>query len=155
MTFPQILRSLSFSTQLDPSDPYSPWVAKNDWDLEFFDGITTVDQLTRRAIKRFKDRRCLGTRQVIGEEDELQKDGKTFRKLDLGDYQWMTFQDLHDALERLGKAFLSMGIRPKQNVVIFADTRIEWMLAAQALLRLNVTVVTLYATLGEDAIIYG
>ncbi|XP_028967127.1 long-chain-fatty-acid--CoA ligase 4 [Galendromus occidentalis] len=148
-------RRKSFSVQLDPSDPYSPWKAKNTWEPEFFEGITTVDQLTRRAVKRFSDKRCLGTRQVFREEIETQKNGKTFKKLDLGDYQWMTFKEMDDALERLGRGFMSMGVRPKQNVVIFADTRIEWMLAAQALLRLNVTVATLYATLGEEAIIYG
>ncbi|KAG0411771.1 hypothetical protein HPB47_011109 [Ixodes persulcatus] len=50
---------------------------------------------------------------------------------------------------------MAHGVRPRQNVVILAETRLEWMLAAQACLRINIPVVTLYATLGEDGIIHG
>ncbi|XP_076331044.1 fatty acid CoA ligase Acsl3-like isoform X3 [Tachypleus tridentatus] len=50
---------------------------------------------------------------------------------------------------------MSIGVQPRQNVVIFAETRVEWMIAAQACLRFNIPVVTLYATLGEEGIIHG
>lgn len=50
---------------------------------------------------------------------------------------------------------MSLGLRPRQNVVILAETRQEWMVTAQACLRLNIPVVTLYATLGEEGIVHG
>ena len=50
---------------------------------------------------------------------------------------------------------MALGLRPRQNVVILAETRQEWMVTAQACLRLNIPVVTLYATLGEEGIVHG
>lgn len=38
------------------------------------------------------------------------------------------------------------------QVALFMETRMEWMLTAQAVLRLGATLVTLYATLGDDGI---
>ncbi len=34
-----------------------------------------------------REKRMLGSRDVIGEEDEIQPNGKMFKKLDLGDYR--------------------------------------------------------------------
>lgn len=39
--------------------------------------------------------------------------------------------------------------------MIMADTRIEWMMSALALMKIGATVSTLYATLGEDGIVHG
>ena len=43
---------------------------------------------------RYSDKRLLGTRDVLGEEDEVQPNGKMFRKVDLGDYRWMTYEEV-------------------------------------------------------------
>ncbi|PNX56838.1 long chain acyl-CoA synthetase 8-like protein, partial [Trifolium pratense] len=39
-------------------------------------------------------------------------------------------------------------------VAIFSDTRAEWLIALQGCFRQNITVVTIYASLGEDALIH-
>jgi len=43
--------------------------------------ITTMDKLLRFITKKFHNRRCLGTRQILAEEDEIQKDGRIFKKV--------------------------------------------------------------------------
>ena len=43
---------------------------------------------------RYSDKRLLGTRDVLGEEDEVQPNGKMFKKLELGDYRWMTYEEV-------------------------------------------------------------
>ncbi|VDL65964.1 unnamed protein product [Nippostrongylus brasiliensis] len=45
---------------------------------------------------------------------------------------------------------LATGDEPK--VVIFAETRAHWLITALACFRANIPIVTVYATLGEDAI---
>ncbi|OQR74184.1 long-chain-fatty-acid--CoA ligase 4-like, partial [Tropilaelaps mercedesae] len=93
---------------------------------------------------------------ILAEENEVQPNGKVFKKLRLAnEYHFITYKQLDEMLDLTGRGFLALGVRPRQNVAIFADTRIEWMLAAQALLRLNVTVVTIYATLGQEGIVHG
>lgn len=47
------------------------------------------------------------------------------------------------------------GVRPGDVVLILAETRLEWMLSAQAIFRLGATISTLYTTLGDDGIVHG
>ncbi len=46
------------------------------------------------AVHKFGDRESLGTRQVLGIEDEVQKNGKVFQKLALGDYTWLSYNQV-------------------------------------------------------------
>ena len=48
----------------------------------------------------------------------------------------------------------SIGVQPRQNIVLFAETRSEWIIAAQACFKENIVLVTLYATLGDEAILH-
>ena len=48
----------------------------------------TLDAAFDYAFQKHSSRRCLGTRKIIREEMETQPDGKKFRKLVLGDYEW-------------------------------------------------------------------
>ena len=92
---------------------------------------------------------------MFGEEDELQKDGKVFRKLILGDYQWLTYNQVNERVESIARGLLRNGVKPNDTVMIFAETKMEWLLAAHAVFRLGAHIATLYATLGIDAIIHG
>lgn len=48
-----------------------------------------------------------------------------------------------------------MGIQPRTNIVIFAETRAEWLLAAHGCFQHSLCVCTIYATLGEEGVIHG
>ena len=39
--------------------------------------------------------------------------------------------------------------------MVFAETRAEWLISANGCMKQNMPIVTLYATLGDDAIIHG
>lgn len=73
----------------------------------------------------------------------------------LGDYQWRSFTQVDSEAESFGRGLRELGIKPRDNVVIFAETRAEWLIAANACMKQNMPIVTLYATLGDDAIIHG
>ena len=73
----------------------------------------------------------------------------------LGDYQWRTFSQMDSEAENFGRGMRELGIVAKDNVVLFAETRAEWLIAANGCMKQNMTLVTLYATLGEDALIHG
>ena len=57
--------------------------------------------------------------------------------------------------ENFGRGMRELGLRAKDNVVLFAETRAEWLIAANGCMKQNMTLVTLYATLGDDALIHG
>ena len=73
----------------------------------------------------------------------------------LGAYKFITFREAHSRIEAIGRAFLSLGLRKGDRIMIFAETRPEWILSAFAAFRHGLTVVTLYSTLGEDAVRHG
>lgn len=48
---------------------------------EDFPGKDTLDKLFDHAVERFGDAHCLGTRDVLSEENEMQPTGKVFKKV--------------------------------------------------------------------------
>ncbi|BFZ00564.1 hypothetical protein BsWGS_03603 [Bradybaena similaris] len=139
-----------------PSDPWrSVDVPSSGLTTSIFPECKTLDDLFSRACSIYPNHPCLGTRDVISEDDEVQPNGKTFKKLVLGAYQWETFAQVDSRITNFGNGLGVLGHKPRSKLVIFAETRAEWMISAQTSFRFNFPVVTLYATLGVDALIHG
>lgn len=73
----------------------------------------------------------------------------------MGEYRWKTFSEVNMLAINFGKGLRELGNRPGENIVIFAETRAEWMIAAQGIFKQNIPLVTIYATLGDEAIAHG
>ncbi|KAF5269140.1 hypothetical protein FQR65_LT02440 [Abscondita terminalis] len=138
-------RSLTYRSLADPCESHIQMVREN---------IDTMAKTLEFCVKRYANKKCLGTRQIKAEEDEVQPNGRIFKKYVMGDYMWKTFAEVNVLATNFGKGIRVLGNKPKENVVIFAETRAEWMIAAQGLFKQNIPVVTIYATLGDDAIIH-
>ncbi|ONI34783.1 hypothetical protein PRUPE_1G499000 [Prunus persica] len=117
-----------------------------------WEGISTLAELFEQSSKRFQDRRFLGTRALIAREVEVSKDGRSFEKLHLGDYEWLTYGKAFEVVCNFASGLAQLGHKKEERVAIFADTREEWFIALQGCFRRNVTVVTIYASLGEEAL---
>lgn len=115
-------------------------------------GIKTLAELFEQACKQHGDKKLLGTRKLISRDTEVHQDGKSFEKLHLGDYEWMSYGQVFQVVCNFASGLLQVGHKTGERVAIFADTREEWFIALQACFRRNVTVVTMYASLGEEAI---
>jgi long-chain acyl-CoA synthetase len=139
----------------DPSDPYSPWTRKSSPPDHQCYHSSSVADLFSRSCKKYKNLKAFGYREVFGEEDETQPDGKVFRKQILGDYKWFTYHQIDERIEHIARGFMSVGVKPGDVVLILAETRLEWMLSAQAIFRLGATIATLYTTLGQEGILHG
>ncbi|XP_026872674.2 long-chain-fatty-acid--CoA ligase 4 [Electrophorus electricus] len=120
-----------------------------------FPGLDTLDKLFRHAVQCFGKSHCLGTRTILSEENETQPSGKVFKKMILGDYKWMSYQELDVEVNLFGSGLAALGQQPKNAIAIFCETRAEWMITAQSCFRHNFPLVTFYATLGEDAVAFG
>ncbi|KAG8002214.1 Long-chain-fatty-acid--CoA ligase 3 [Nibea albiflora] len=138
-----------------PEGPYRAVSAIKGLMASLHPGMDTLDKMFEYAAKRFPHRDCLGTREVISEEDEQQGNGKVFKKVVLGEYCWLSYEEVHTAASELGSGLASLGQRPKNNIAIFCETRAEWVIAAQACFMYNFPLVTLYSTLGGPAIAHG
>nr|XP_019967820.1 PREDICTED: long-chain-fatty-acid--CoA ligase 4-like [Paralichthys olivaceus]XP_019967893.1 PREDICTED: long-chain-fatty-acid--CoA ligase 4-like [Paralichthys olivaceus] len=118
-------------------------------------GKDTLDKLFEYAVQRFGEADCLGTREILSEENEVQPTGKVFKKLILGEYRWLSYNELDSVISQYGSGLAALGQQPKSTIAIFCETRAEWMITAQACFRRNFPLVTFYATLGEEAITFG
>ncbi|XP_050670351.1 long-chain-fatty-acid--CoA ligase 4 isoform X2 [Leptidea sinapis] len=119
------------------------------------DQVTTMESMLRAAAARWQNRRCLGTRIVLSEEDEPQPNGRVFKKYKMGDYVWRSSIELEKEAKNFAAGLRELGCQPRRNVVMFAETRAEWMVAAHGCFKQSIPVVTIYATLGDDAIAHG
>ncbi|XP_062856988.1 long-chain-fatty-acid--CoA ligase 4 [Trichomycterus rosablanca] len=118
-------------------------------------GTDTLDKLFHHAVRLFGPAPCLGARTVLSEENETQPGGKVFKKLILGDYKWISYQEMNEEVDLFSSGLAALGQQPKNAIAIFCETRAEWMVTAQSCFRRNFPLVTFYATLGEDAVVFG
>nr|CAD7452760.1 unnamed protein product [Timema tahoe] len=164
--------SITYRTNLEPGPLHVTLVRS---------GIDTMSKMFHFAAKLHSNKPCLGTRQILSDDDEKQPNGRIFKKLlstifvfyktviescfvdptnslfqyTLGDYTWKTFTEAEEEAASFGRGLRVLGQEPGMNMIIFAETREEWMVAAHGCFKQNIPLVTIYATLGEDAIIHG
>ncbi|NP_001151931.2 Long chain acyl-CoA synthetase 8 [Zea mays] len=119
-----------------------------------WEGATTMSALFEMASKKYSRRRCLGTRKLIKREFVESSDGRKFEKLHLGEYEWDTYAEAFNRACNFASGLVKMGHDLDSHAAIFSDTRAEWIIAAQGCFRQNLTVVTIYASLGEDALVH-
>uniref|UniRef100_A0A7N6BXP7 long-chain-fatty-acid--CoA ligase n=1 Tax=Anabas testudineus TaxID=64144 RepID=A0A7N6BXP7_ANATE len=148
-------RTKARSTTGKPEGPYRSVDHFNSLAREDLPGKNTLDKLFEHAVQCFGEAQCLGTRDVLSEENEIQPSGKIFKKLILGEYRWLSYNELDTIISQFGNGLAAIGQQPKTTIAIFCETRAEWMITAQTCFRHNFPMVTFYATLGEDAIAFG
>ncbi|KAG9478474.1 hypothetical protein GDO78_013486 [Eleutherodactylus coqui] len=99
-------------------------------------GADTLDKLFQHAVAKFGKKDCLATREILSEENEKQPNGKVFKKM------------LMSSVSNIGL------FSPLHNFLFFLKT-MTWCQICHTMDKCLFTLVTLYATLGEDAVVYG
>ena len=66
----------------------------------------------------------------VGEEEEVQKNGKVFTKLALGEYEWMSYNMAHASVVSFGAGLrFHLKQHPGSLITMYAETRAEWMIS--------------------------
>ncbi len=106
-------------------DLYSPWVGIRLPPENYLLECKTIPEAQQKSIQlNGRDRQSLGLRQILAEEEEKQPNGKTLKKWKLSEYQWLTIGEVDDKIGFIARGLLSYGVKPKDNVLIFAETRL-------------------------------
>lgn len=123
------------------------------------DGVETLYDLAKDSFARYGSRHCMGSRQFLGWK--VPNKVKHFGD----DVQWLTFSEVGLLAHKFGAACRSAGMQPAPytttldavkspcRVAIFENTCKEWMVAAIGAFTQSLTVTTVYATLGMDAVV--
>ena len=129
---------------------------RRDFHEEPFANCATVYDVFEYACARNTRRNALGERVVEDVTRERASDGREVEKLRLGNYKWMTFSEARERARAIASGLVDLaGLNERDKVIIYADTKRDWQLTAQACFRMNLTVVTIYATLGEEGVKHG
>lgn len=81
-------------------------------------------------------------------------DGRQLKQYHLSDYKWLTYSQVNDVTNNIAQGLIANGINELSRVMIISETRIEWMLCFQSLLRCNATLATVFSNLGNQSIIF-
>uniref|UniRef100_A0AAY4EFG1 long-chain-fatty-acid--CoA ligase n=1 Tax=Denticeps clupeoides TaxID=299321 RepID=A0AAY4EFG1_9TELE len=138
-----------------PDGPYRDLKSQQKLACFLKAGVDTLDKVFETAAQHYHGQDFIGTREFLREEDEHQANGKVFKKVVLGEYRWMSYDEAYRSALSLGASLIALGQKPCHNIAIFCETRAEWMITAQACFLYNFPLVTLYSTLGGPAIAHG
>ncbi|CAF1425087.1 unnamed protein product [Adineta steineri] len=119
------------------------------------ESIKTLADIPDYTCVHHPDKETFGVRQILDIQDEQQTNGKIFKKFILGEYKFQTFRQIYKRIENIGRGLLSLNLTLGDKILIYSETRYEWLLTAFSAFRHGLTLVTLYSTLGEDAIKFG
>lgn len=122
------------------------------------EGITTLDSMFKRCVQSTPHSRCMASRPVLdmGYEEREMPDGsrKKWEIPTLGEYQWHNFGQVDARIDHVLSGLVQFAkLKSLDKMAIFEETCEEWMITAHACFRQNITVVTVYATLGDDALV--
>eukprot|EP00538_Stauroneis_constricta_P006399 CAMPEP_0119557716 /NCGR_PEP_ID=MMETSP1352-20130426/9293_1 /TAXON_ID=265584 /ORGANISM="Stauroneis constricta, Strain CCMP1120" /LENGTH=721 /DNA_ID=CAMNT_0007604857 /DNA_START=65 /DNA_END=2230 /DNA_ORIENTATION=+ len=121
-------------------------------------GTATLYEIAANSFKLFGDRPCMAQRKFLG--------WKTPKVKEFGpDLAWITYKGMGETSHKFGAALRAAGcvaakdtttldkVKEPSRIAIFENTCPEWMLAAMGAFSQSITVTTVYATLGIDAVV--
>lgn len=71
--------------------------------------------------------------------EEKQQNGRTFQKLVLGEYEWKDYIEIDHYITAVSNGLSSLGLKKGDHVVIYAETRMEWLVSAIACFKSGLT----------------
>ena len=98
-------------------------------------------------------REILAAEEAVGTDGKVRRiDGRSLRQYKLSEYKWLTYGQVDVITRSLAKGLMANGVQFGDKVLILCETRVEWFLSAQAVIRLGGCVVTLFSNLGKPNI---
>ncbi|KAL7416762.1 long-chain-fatty-acid-CoA-ligase [Mrakia frigida] len=147
-----------------PVDSSNPHVRRSHLSKELLDrpkglGIDTVYDVFPVLAKKYGDRKAAGYRDVIAtveEEKDVKKivDGKEvtekkkWKYFTLSDYKFLSYNEVFARIEEVASGLRHLGIQEGSRVGIYADTSVNWQIAAHGSTRALLPITTAYPTLG-------
>jgi long-chain acyl-CoA synthetase len=96
-----------------------------------YEGCKTLGDIWDRSVKKYGNEPCMGSRQLL-EGEEIQKDGTSLIQLTYGKYIFETYEEVDNHVSSIIEWFKLNELKRGDHVVIFAETRSEWMKSALA-----------------------
>ena len=105
------------------------------------------------SAKKYSSNKCLGVRPILGESNTT-SNGMTHDSFNFENcYTWNTFKEVERRVINISDG-LSLGtnLNARDNIIIYAETCMDWFVTAMACFRNNYTIASLYTNLGTEGI---
>ena len=93
--------------------------------LLILNNCNTIPEFFSQIVQQNDDEKRFRQRKLVSEEKGLQLNGKIFRKIVMSQYQWFSCNQVDERVENIAKGLFVNGIDPQDNVIIFAETKLE------------------------------
>ena len=125
-------------------------------EIEGCKDIQTVYDLMLYTCNKFRNRQCLGTRKILDAENAI-VNGRAVKKLRMENaYRWNTYEQVLERVENVARGLVKeANVGHQDKVLIFADTKAEWMITTLSCFRLGAVPTTLLPTMRKDDIQFG
>ena len=141
--------------RLIESDPTSFYTRVGVPPNSILNEFSTIDELFINSCQKHGDKKCFGVRPCFFQQQTTENNNKALIKRQFAsDYKWYTYSEINKKMDNLMKGFILHGIKARDIVVIFLETRMEWIISAHALFRIGCTVATVYENLGINGILH-
>jgi long-chain acyl-CoA synthetase len=115
--------------------------------------VSTMNQLFERVTKDYVNRPCLGKRDVI-RYYHIRRGNRDLLLPELTDVRYLNYGEVRSRVHNFAAGMVVYtGLNSTDFFGIFEETKMEWLICLQACFRYNLTAVTIYASLGDDALI--
>lgn len=118
-------------------------------------GVDTVEKMFNFLHSKYATMPCIGSRQILSVDQEKSDSGKLMKKYNMGDYTWLTYNQMFNRALNFGRGIKELGYETGTKIVMFADTRADWLIAAHGCFKFNYTLCTIYTNLGIDGVKHG
>lgn len=123
----------------------------------WYNGENLLQELQRNCVT-WKDRNAIAYRTIreITKEKTIGANGKekAWEYVHLNDPTYITYGDFWGLLTAFGKGMAELGYPADSHVALYEDTRWEWITTMFGLWTQRMVGVTVYANLGQDALVY-
>jgi long-chain acyl-CoA synthetase len=117
------------------------------------ESVHTMNELFEYSAMNNSMKPCLGKRNVT-RLHRVKRGEKPWLVPELESIQYQSYQVIRERIHRFASGLTQFtGLNSKGLFGIYEDTKMEWLMTLQACFRYNITVVTVYASLGDDALI--
>jgi long-chain acyl-CoA synthetase len=118
-----------------------------------------LNKLWEEAVNRYSDRKCLGYRPLlrIHRIKKTLPNGveKVWETPEFAGEKWFTYKEVDQRVVNYARGLVQFcGLNSGDRFAVFENTCMEWLMSAHAAYKYNITLVTVYANLGEEALVH-
>ena len=120
------------------------------------DGELTLPALVDRVCQKYASFKCMGYREVFGYVDGVFNGMPVKKVIRSESYKYLSYEEVKSKTVALANGlYTKFNLKPRDRVLIFANTRVEWTLAGIAVLQTGCIISTLAPTMTDESTIHG